>query len=49
MSRGSDRRADAESDPNHLAMEALNLSPADTLKIRVALDGGFVAQFTPVK
>ncbi len=37
---------DADSEPNHLAIETLNLSPTDTLKLHIALDGGFVAQFT---
>ena len=40
---------DAASDPNHLITETLNLSPTDTFKIPVALDGGFVAQLAPVK
>ena len=39
--------SDAESDPNHLATETLTLSSTDTLKVRFALDGGFVAQVTP--
>jgi alpha-glucosidase len=38
---------DAESEPNHLVTEVLNVSSADTLKLRLALDGGFVAQVTP--
>ncbi|HWX18744.1 MAG TPA: glycoside hydrolase family 97 protein [Candidatus Binatia bacterium] len=38
---------DAESDPNHLTTETLNLSSSDTLKIHVALDGGFVARIAP--
>jgi hypothetical protein len=37
------RKDAAESDPNHLPTETLNLSSADTLKIHLALDGGFVA------
>ena len=36
---------DAESNPNHLSAETLNLSPADALKVHLALDGGFVAEF----
>ncbi len=36
--------SDAESDPNHLTTQTLNLSSADTLKVHLALDGGFVAQ-----
>ena len=38
---------DAESEPNHLTTETLNLSSRDTLKLHVAFDGGFVAQLTP--
>jgi len=38
---------DAEADPNHLTTETLNLSRNDTLKLHVALDGGFVARLTP--
>jgi alpha-glucosidase len=38
---------DAESDPNHLATETLNLTSAETLKLSLALDGGFVAQVIP--
>jgi alpha-glucosidase len=40
---------DTESDPNHLTTETLSLSSADTLNVRVALDGGFVAQLAPAK
>ena len=40
---------DAESDPNHLTTETRNLSSADTLKLHLALDGGFVAQLAPAK
>jgi alpha-glucosidase len=39
--------SDAGLDPNHLATETLSLSSADTLKLHVALDGGFVAQLAP--
>jgi alpha-glucosidase len=39
--------SNAESDPNHLTTESLSLSSRDTLKIHVALDGGFVAQLVP--
>ncbi len=35
---------DADSAPNHLISETLNLSPTDTLKLHIALDGGFVAK-----
>jgi alpha-glucosidase len=39
---------DAETDPNHLATETLNLVSNDTLKIHVALDGGFAARIAPL-
>ena len=39
---------DAEIDPNHLATETSKVTSGDTLKIHVALDGGFVAQIAPV-
>src|SRR5205085_1342471 len=38
--------ADAESDPNQLSTEVLNLSADGTLKLHLALDGGFVAELT---
>jgi hypothetical protein len=38
--------SDAESDPNHLTTETQNVSAADKLIVRLALDGGFVAQLT---
>ena len=38
---------DAENDPNHLTTESRKARSADTLKIHLALDGGFVARFTP--
>ena len=41
--------SDAETDPNHLSSEKLNLTPVDTLKVRLALDGGFVAQLAPAE
>jgi alpha-glucosidase len=41
--------SDAESDPNHLSIETLTLSPTDTFKIHFALDGGFVAQLSPAR
>jgi alpha-glucosidase len=37
---------DAESDPNHLATETVTLTSADTLKMHLALDGGFVAELS---
>jgi alpha-glucosidase len=41
--------SDTDSDPNHLATQTLTVTPADQLKVRVALDGGFVAQFVPAE
>jgi alpha-glucosidase len=38
---------DAGSDPNHLAFQTVNVSSADTLKVHLALDGGFMAQLVP--
>ena len=40
---------DAEADPNHLTIESLNLSSAETLIVRAALDGGFVAELEPAR
>jgi alpha-glucosidase len=40
---------DSEANPNHLANETLNFSANDTLKIHIALDGGFVAQISPLE
>ena len=37
---------DAEADPNRLATETLRVSRGETLKVRIALDGGFAAQLT---
>jgi alpha-glucosidase len=39
--------ADAESNPNHLTCDSVSLSPAATLRIHLAPDGGFVAELTP--
>jgi alpha-glucosidase len=39
--------SDAETNPNHLDTETRKLSSADTFKIHLALDGGFVAQLAP--
>jgi alpha-glucosidase len=39
---------DAEIDPNHLVTEKFMLSRTDTLKLHVALDGGFVTRLTPL-
>ena len=38
---------EADADPNRLVTETLRLGPTDTLKVHVALDGGFVAQLAP--
>ena len=38
--------SDADSDPNHLSTETLNLTFKDTLKVHLALDGGFVAEMS---
>jgi len=38
---------DANSDPNRLTTEKLTISSSDQLHLKVALDGGFVAQLTP--
>lgn len=35
---------DADTEPNHLATENLNLSSTDSLQVHFAVDGGFVAQ-----
>jgi alpha-glucosidase len=40
---------DADSEPNHLATESLNVSAQDTLNVHFGLDGGFVAQLTPTR
>jgi len=37
---------DSEADPNRLATETLRVSSSERLKVRVALEGGFVAQLT---
>jgi len=39
--------AGTEANPNHLAIETLSVSSDDTLKLRLALDGGFVARLGP--
>ena len=41
--------SDADANPNHLALETLILSSTDTLRVRVALDGGFAVQLVPTK
>jgi alpha-glucosidase len=38
---------DAEVEPNHLITQTLSVSASDRLKLRLALDGGFVAQIAP--
>ena len=37
----------SEAEPNHLLTETFTVSSGDLLKVRMALDGGFVAQFLP--
>jgi alpha-glucosidase len=39
---------DTDSDPNHLATEVESFTPGDTLKVHLALDGGFVAELVPL-
>ena len=39
----------AEQDPNKLTTETLNFSFPDTFKLRLAIDGGFVAHFAPME
>lgn len=38
---------DSDADPNHLVTDTLTVAAGDTLKLRVALDGGFVARLEP--
>lgn len=38
---------DADTNPNHLTIESLSTRAGDSLKVRTAVDGGFVAQLTP--
>jgi alpha-glucosidase len=40
---------DTESDPNHLTTETRDVSSGDKLNVRLAVDGGFVAQLAPAK
>jgi alpha-glucosidase len=40
---------DAETHPNHLAIESSSVTPVDALRIKLATDGGFVAQFLPAR
>ncbi len=39
---------DANRDPNHLTYETSTAKSRDRLRVRVSLDGGFVAQITPI-
>jgi len=39
---------ESETDPNRLTLDSFIASSKDTLRVRVAVDGGFAAQFTPV-
>jgi len=38
---------EAETDPNLLELETRTFSPADTIRLRLARDGGFVAELRP--
>jgi alpha-glucosidase len=38
---------DADSNPNHLALQTVQLSSQDSLPVHLATDGGFVAQIIP--
>jgi alpha-glucosidase len=40
---------DTESSPNHLTTDRVRVSSGDTLKLHIAVDGGFVAQLKPAK
>jgi alpha-glucosidase len=40
---------DAESSPDHLTTDTVSVSSGDMLKLHIAVDGGFVAQLTPVR
>ena len=40
---------DAESSPNHLTTDTVSVSSGDTLKLHIAVDGGFVAQLMPAR
>ena len=39
---------DAETNPNHLTTKTFTAASRDTLRVHMALDGGFVVQFSPV-
>jgi len=39
----------SEARPNELSLGALDVSNTDTLKVHLALDGGFVARLTPAQ
>lgn len=39
---------DADTSPNHLTIGASTVSAADDLRVHIAPDGGFTAQFTPL-
>jgi len=41
--------ADVGTDPNHLETQTLSLTPADSLKFELGLDGGFVARLVPLE
>ena len=48
-SNAMERRANSEAEPNRLTTETLTASSGDILRVRLALDGGFVVQFSPVR
>jgi alpha-glucosidase len=41
--------SDADTEPNHLTTESRLLSVKDSLPVHFGVDGGFVAQLTPVR
>ena len=40
---------DSEASPNHLVTEKMTVTSGKTLRVRIAVDGGFVAQISPVR
>ena len=40
---------DSEANPNHLVTETITTASDKTLRVHLAVDGGFAAQFTPVR
>ncbi len=39
--------SDAEANPNDLSVAAMTVTSLDSLRVRLATEGGFVAQLTP--